>query len=233
MLSSRSKTILWCKEKGLIKSDVECPKCGFSMTFDSKRGVMGRWRCNRRHQDTSIACKKLPKSKRKKTEKNIEISASINSWFFNTKLAAQKVILLTNCWCADLSYEQTIFQCHSIDDRENQRLSMETVCDWYSYCREVAMDAIDSLYNRTGKIGGIGHIVEIDETKIGKRKYNRGRMIEGSWIFGMIDITSTEEGNYRLEICEDNKRDEETLMSYIIKHVKPGSTIYSDCLESL
>ncbi|KAJ8930186.1 hypothetical protein NQ314_017050 [Rhamnusium bicolor] len=36
-------------------------------------------------------------------------------------------------------------------------------------------------------IGGEGKIVEIDETKIGKRKYNKGRYLEGQWVFGGIE----------------------------------------------
>ena len=32
------------------------------------------------------------------------------------------------------------------------------------------------------KIGGLGTVVEIDESKFGKRKYNRGRMVEGTWV---------------------------------------------------
>lgn len=34
------------------------------------------------------------------------------------------------------------------------------------------------------KIGSKGVIVEIDEAKIGKHKYNRGRLIDDKWIFG-------------------------------------------------
>lgn len=37
-------------------------------------------------------------------------------------------------------------------------------------------------------LGGEGVVVEIDECKIGKIKFNRGRLVEGVWILGMINV---------------------------------------------
>ena len=43
------------------------------------------------------------------------------------------------------------------------------------------------------RIGGSGHIIEIDESCFGKHKYSRGRMIqEQQWVFGSIDPESRE-----------------------------------------
>jgi hypothetical protein len=39
-------------------------------------------------------------------------------------------------------------------------------------------------------IQGEGVVVEIDESKFGKRKYHKGRQVEGQWVFGGIDRES-------------------------------------------
>ena len=36
-------------------------------------------------------------------------------------------------------------------------------------------------------IDGENIVIEIDECKIGKRKYHKGRLITGQWIFGGIE----------------------------------------------
>ena len=41
-----------------------------------------------------------------------------------------------------------------------------------------------------GKIGCQGKIVEVDESKFGKRKYKVGRVLDGQWVFcGMFRET--------------------------------------------
>ena len=68
-------------------------------------------------------------------------------------------------------------------------------------------------------------MIQIDEAKIGKRKYHVGRVVEGSWIIGMVDMQTNE---IRFEILPGNQRDMGTLMSAIEKHVLPQFTIMTD-----
>ena len=68
-------------------------------------------------------------------------------------------------------------------------------------------------------------MVEIDEAKFGKRKYCRGRMVEGTWILGGIE---RETNNCFLVTCPENKRSEATLVPIIKAHVRPGTTIITD-----
>ncbi|KCZ78178.1 hypothetical protein H311_00796, partial [Anncaliia algerae PRA109] len=37
------------------------------------------------------------------------------------------------------------------------------------------------------KISGPNIVVEADETKLGKRKFNRGRLVYGVWVIGGIE----------------------------------------------
>jgi hypothetical protein len=94
------------------------------------------------------------------------------------------------------------------------------------YCREICLIALDKLFDIQGYIGGPGHVVQIDETKIGKRKYHKGRLVEGQWILGLIDETTND---LRLDFCTDNLRNFPTLLSIIEKHVAKGTMIITDC----
>ncbi|KAG0439867.1 hypothetical protein DMUE_2144 [Dictyocoela muelleri] len=51
---------------------------------------------------------------------------------------------------------------------------------------------VSSILNNSCKIGGEGVKVEIDETKFGKRKYNRGRQVDGVWVLGGVERSNGE-----------------------------------------
>ncbi|KAI5704940.1 hypothetical protein M8J75_010298 [Diaphorina citri] len=79
-----------------------------------------------------------------------------------------------------------------------------------------------------GKIGGPGKVVEIDEAKFGRRKYNRGRIIDGKWLFGGIERTEEK----KIFLVPVEKRDSSTLLQVIQDKIEPGTTIISDCWKA-
>ena len=110
----------------------------------------------------------------------------------------------------------------SLDD---ETTSSETVIDWYNYCPEVCADRI--MRHHAGPIGGPGLTVEIVQSKIRKRKYHRGRFMEGQWAFG---------GNCReTKACflvPVERRDTDTLLPIIRAQILPGTRMMSNLWKS-
>lgn len=71
-------------------------------------------------------------------------------------------------------------------------------------------------------IGGSNAIIELDEAKIDKRKYNTGRIIRDQWIFDGI-----ERNTKKVFILSVPNRSIEILLPIIRKYVVPGTTIYT------
>ncbi|XP_073816087.1 uncharacterized protein [Musca autumnalis] len=100
-------------------------------------------------------------------------------------------------------------------------IGLRAAVDWNNFCREVC---IHSSFQTQIEIGGPGKIVEIYETKVGKRKFHRGHHVEGQWAFGGVERGSN---NSFMFPVEDRTRD--TLLPLIKKYIKPESIIISDC----
>ena len=175
-----------------------------------------------------FSCKALSWTKRGKlrdgfewrcSKRNCNGMASMrqNSWFSGSKLSIPKILALTYAWAHKYTIDQAVLET-SLDD---ETTSSETVIDWYNYCREVCAYRI--MQHHAGQIGGPGKTVEIDESKFGKMKYNRGRYVEGQWVFGGI--------------CRQTKacflvpvehRDKDTLLPIIRANILPGTRVMSD-----
>ena len=215
-LMSKDQCLDWCQTMNLIPREKLCPICQESMTLDINRGDIGRWRCKEYSLHRQI--------NRRINNTEVEVALADGTWFANSKLSIKRSILLTYCWSQRFSYKTTRHECRF----DNEQISDEIITDWFNHCREVCMISLDTLYERQGLIGGPGCVVEINESKIGKRKYNVGRMVEGHWILGMVEI-GTDKTPFRLEIYPENKRDAETLLSLIQRHVAPETTIITNC----
>jgi transposase-like protein len=109
-------------------------------------------------------------------------------------------------------------------------VSKPTVIAFRHHFRSIVECAIDS--NDT-IVGGENIVVEIDESKFGKRKYHRGHRVEGVWVVGGVERTPER----RMFAQVVDKRDSATLLQVISNHVAAGSIIHTDlwggynCLE--
>jgi hypothetical protein len=77
---------------------------------------------------------------------------------------------------------------------------------WAFYCREIVL-YYSGIVSRDLKIGGPGQVVEIDETMVARRKYNVGRVVEKSWVFGGI-LRQDGDGAFScfIEVVTDRKK---------------------------
>lgn len=103
-------------------------------------------------------------------------SRSIGTWFENAKILMPTIFYLVYCFAHKLPIMQVIWK--KFTPKNNQCMSQVTVVDWYSYCREVVVLYQLEKQERKGNIGGPGKIVQIDESKFSKRKYNKGNIIQ-------------------------------------------------------
>ncbi|PIK52320.1 hypothetical protein BSL78_10776 [Apostichopus japonicus] len=144
------------------------------------------------------------------------MSVRKNSWFEKSNLTIKELLQFTYWWSRKVPQD---FLEHELG------LSSATCVDWAYFAREVCEQVI---LNTSSQIGGSGIHVKIDESKFGKRKYNRGRIQEGQWVFGGREV----EDRGKMFMVPVEKRDENTLLTLIKKWIRPGSIIHSDCWKA-
>ena len=140
-----------------------------------------------------------------------QTSIRANSFFSRSRLPCCKILMMSY-W---IHHMKTVHLCTVTG------LSPNTVCDFQKYLRQLvagSLQEVDTI------IGGEGVTVELDESKLGKRKYHRGHHVEGVWVLGGIEITPQK----RMFIVPVPDRCAETLVEVIRQHVLPGTTVNTD-----
>ena len=137
------------------------------------------------------------------------------SFFAKSKLPIVQQVLLMHLF-AKRYPEQLI-----LDEYE---FSSATLVDWFRYFREVCVFKLEEMDDEI--IGRDGVIVEIDESVIVKRKYDRGRVLRTQWMFGAVERRGSGFGRCFVVLVEN--RSEETLLDIICRKIHPGSRIISD-----
>lgn len=103
-------------------------------------------------------------------------------------------------------------------------LNKNTVDAYYLLLRQLCINkaSFDPIM-----IGGENHVVELDETKVYHRKYNRGRLLFGerkkTWVIGGVDRNN---GQCFAELVE--KRDSNTIVNLIKKRFRPNTRLITD-----
>ena len=134
------------------------------------------------------------------------------SFFANFKLKPNQVLLIAYLWLVGSDHSEIM---------KITGHSKNTITSYLNVFRDLISGYVSET---SGKIGGPGVIVEIDESKFGKRKYNKGHHVEGTWVFGGVERTPER----RVFVTAVPNRKAETLLDFIQKNVEEGSIIYSD-----
>ena len=202
ILHDMDTTFEWLKKEGLIAVERNCPKCGGKMAWvqckDRSDGV--KRECRRKVKGKGYCC---------------EVSIRKDSWFEKSNMTLQEIIKYIYWWTTGME------QAHI---RQQFSLASNTGVDWDCFCREVCEIV---LMEESCKLGGPGKTVQIDESKIGKRKYHRWHHVEGQWVFGGI-----EEGSRKCFIVPVDTRSEAELLPVIKRWIEPGTLIICDCWKS-
>lgn len=141
-----------------------------------------------------------------------QISIRANSFFSRSRLPCSKILAMAYLWL----HKTKVTHLKSMTG-----LSPSTICDFQKYFRQMVSECLTEV---DVVIGGEGVTVEIDESKLGKRKYNRGHAVEGVWVVGGIERTPEK----RMFIVPVENRSAETLMDVITRHVLPGTIVNTD-----
>lgn len=171
-------------------------------------GARPRWRCNGRLNPlTGLRCCN-----------GRTVSHRADSFFSNRKVKVEDVLLVLYLWAVKSKRGQI-----ETMTGLNRKTIAGIISDWYQMMQE-------DIRSTDCKIGGLdengrGIIVEIDESKFGKRKYHRGHHVEGVWVVGGVELTAQRKC-FLLTVPD---RTERTLSSIIEEFVLPGSIVRTDC----
>ncbi|XP_073814310.1 uncharacterized protein [Musca autumnalis] len=194
------------QEWGLIPQEgvLKCKK-GHDLRLSPYSNIDGwMWRCQKVYRG------------RQRGSCDVKRSIRTGTFFERSQLSMCKIVVFCFMWVRRGGLLRDIWK--------ETKINKRTAVDWSNFCREVV---VYSSFQRELEIGGPGTIVEIDESKIGKRKYHRGHRVEGQCVFGGI-----ERGSNKCFIVPVEDRSKETLLPLIKRYIRPGTLIVSDCWKA-
>ena len=144
--------------------------------------------------------------------KSRKVMVCAGSIFEHSRLALTRCTALLHFWSHGISVKATVGL---------TGLHENTVILWHKRFREVCTQWLqDNPRQIGGRAGGRRLIVQIDESVVARRKYNRGRWVPQRWIFGGY---APETGEGFVEFVD--RRNAATLVPLIVQHIARGSLI--------
>jgi len=208
MCNSRDELFNFLVRHHVVLGYCWCERCGELCRLDFSRCS---FRCDRRH------VRRDSRGRRRTWRCNFSRSFFLGTWFGNVHLSMETICKLNCLWLIVPFPRQNFI-------KTELGLSNATVVDWSSFCREVCVYWLEKC---SQVLGGHGVVVEIDEAKFGKRKFNTGRLIDGTWVFGGF-----ERGSKNCFLVPVPSRGSDVLLDVIKTWIRPGTTVISDCWKA-
>ncbi|KAF7696485.1 hypothetical protein CDIK_1836 [Cucumispora dikerogammari] len=137
-----------------------------------------------------------------------KISIRKDSIFFGLRRSLKTIVMIIYLWSRDTLIKDMIHE-------------LEVSFDGFKSVLDIIRSKLQGQENL--KIGGLGRIVEVDETKLTKRKGNVGGVPETIWCLGGVCRV------HKKFFYELVKNRSATILTDILKrHVKTNSTIITD-----
>lgn len=191
VLPSHEKTVHFLQEMGTIPSEKSCRECNSPMklelTSQGRIGI-GRFRCQRLKRHTN--------------NKEVTYQLSTGTWLEKAHTTLQEAVFIGYLFGLELTNDQIKKEVNGYRRGigKSTSISDETITHYRDIFRSAIGKKMDREEQEEGKLAGN---VQVDESKHGSRKYERGRLVDGFW---MVAVTETNpEGVYyplRIETCE-------------------------------
>ncbi|XP_068757537.1 uncharacterized protein [Montipora capricornis] len=186
----------FCVSQKILASCQQCSQCGSKMELTETTRVKDgyMWRC------TNKRCRTW-------------LSIRSGSFFEGSNITLSSWLHLMLLWAMEISGSKIA---------RLTSLSKPTVVRALGELRTICSNKV---LNAGIKLGGLGKTVEIDESKFGaQRKYKKERVLEGPWVFGVV-----ERGSQKVLLFRISDQTRETLVHRLITtHIQPGTVIYLD-----
>ena len=134
--------------------------------------------------------------------------------FFKSKIELGKLVWILFSWAAGVPSQHMAW---------HLGVSPRTMVDWNNFVRDVCTEDTRRHLTQVGGLGGFDNagqpiVVEIDESYFYGRKYHRGRIVHGLWVFGAVERESR---RCMLQVVRNRRA--QTLLPLIQQWCLPGT----------